>query len=99
MWPLLLFWDMGLPGVALQLVIGIVGLNLLFGIWRKRVSYVKVRDFTKGHSWCKINSFELVHNFSFNCYTVNVPYISTLYFSVNSLQHLSAAASCWRNDV
>lgn len=44
-----------------QLIFGIVGLELLFRIWRRRIHYLKVYDFRKGHTWCSIDEFDDVN--------------------------------------
>jgi hypothetical protein len=68
MWPLLLLWDMGLSGIIIEVLIGLIGLDLFFRVWRRKIYYVKVHDFSKGHSWCSVSDVELVkilQNFSF----------------------------------
>jgi len=41
-----------------QLILGIVGLELIFRVWRRRIHYLKVHDFRKGHTWCSIADFD-----------------------------------------
>lgn len=60
MWPLLLLWDMGLSGIIIEVILGLIGLDLLFRVWRRKVYYVKVHDFSQGHSWRSISDVEQV---------------------------------------
>lgn len=63
MWPLFLLWDMGLSSIVIQVFLGLIGLDLIFRFWKKKVYYVKVHDFSKGHSWCSITDYDLVNIF------------------------------------
>jgi len=58
MWPVILLWDMGVSTMIVQLIAGIVGLEIVFRMWRRRVYYLKVRDYRKGHTWCSIDEFD-----------------------------------------
>lgn len=60
MWPIFIFWEMGLPYIALNLALCIIGLDFLFRFWRKKITYFKIHDFTKGHAWCYIATFDNV---------------------------------------
>ena len=56
---------MGLSGIIIEVILGLIGLDLFFRVWRRKVYYVKVHDFTKGHSWCSISDIELVMTITF----------------------------------
>jgi hypothetical protein len=51
---------MGLSGIIIEVILGLIGFDLLFRVWRRKVYYVKVHDFSKGHSWCSVSDVELV---------------------------------------
>lgn len=55
-----MFSEMGLSSIIVQVVLGVIGLNLIFRVFRRKIYYVKVYDFTKGHSWCSIEDGEIV---------------------------------------
>jgi len=69
MWPLLLIWDTGFSNMIFQLILGIIGLELVFRIWRRRIHYLKVHDFRKGHTWCSIDEFDDVIILLLNCFS------------------------------
>ncbi|EFX86572.1 hypothetical protein DAPPUDRAFT_312909 [Daphnia pulex] len=50
---------MGLSGIIIEVILGLIGFDLLFRVWRRKVNYVKVHDFSKGHSWCSVSDVEL----------------------------------------
>ncbi len=67
MWPPIVEMDfgMGLSSIIVSVVLGLVGFNLLFRVCKRKVYYVKVRDFTKGHSWKSIEDTQEVNNIAF----------------------------------
>lgn len=79
MWPLILLWDMGFSGIIIQVVLGLMSLDLFFRIFRRKVYYVKVHDFTKGHSWCSISNSELVLLLNFHFFRfLSIPNLCNL---------------------
>ena len=91
MWPIFVFWEMGLPNIVLHVVVGLLGLDLLFRFWRKRVTYLKVHDFRTSHSWCHIASFEHVITISIVCQYD----LTELEFIFRPLTATSARCYCW----